>query len=94
VGTDVNGMTLLDHGVSRPMQSYHGVSVLAHPPKDHGRPAGQSKGRGGGQKGGAGERGLAQRCPRPPRSRAMLHAIPRMRKMKRVSKGGQRKGVD
>jgi hypothetical protein len=25
-------MTLLDHGVSRPIQSYHGVSVLAHPP--------------------------------------------------------------
>jgi hypothetical protein len=33
VGADVNGMTLLDHGVSRPIQSYHGVSVLAHPPK-------------------------------------------------------------
>jgi hypothetical protein len=31
-GCDVNGMTLLDHGVSRPIQSYHGVSVLAHPP--------------------------------------------------------------
>jgi hypothetical protein len=25
-------MALLDHGVSRPMQSYHGVSVLANPP--------------------------------------------------------------
>ena len=25
-------MALLDHGVSRPIQSYHGVSVLAHPP--------------------------------------------------------------
>jgi hypothetical protein len=25
-------MTLLDHGVSRPISSYHGVSLLAHPP--------------------------------------------------------------
>jgi hypothetical protein len=30
--TDVNGRTLLDHGVSRPISPYHGVSLLAHPP--------------------------------------------------------------
>jgi hypothetical protein len=33
-GTDVNGRALLDHGVSRPISSYHGVSLLAHPPKE------------------------------------------------------------
>jgi hypothetical protein len=27
------GKALLDHGVSRPIQTYQGVSVLAHPPK-------------------------------------------------------------
>jgi hypothetical protein len=32
VSTDVNGRTLLDHDVSRPISSYHGVSLLAHPP--------------------------------------------------------------
>jgi hypothetical protein len=36
----VSGMTLLDHGVSRPISSYHGVSLLAHPPTRSDRPSG------------------------------------------------------
>ena len=32
VGTDMNDRALLGHGVSRPISSYHGVSLLAHIP--------------------------------------------------------------
>jgi hypothetical protein len=34
---DVNGKALLDHGVSRPISSHHGVILLVHIPTLHGR---------------------------------------------------------